>query len=282
MNQSIVFNLTPTGIVPTKTMTPHVPITTEEIVEQVGEAINQIGVTVLHLHARDKEGKPTSDMEIYGKIIETIRKQYPDLVICVSLSGRQVNEFERRSAPLMLTGNAKPDMGSLTTSSLNFVSQASLNAPDTVQRLAQRMKEFGIVPEIEVFDLGMINYTKYLIRKQLLEPPFYCNIILGNIAGAQPDLTQFGAMIGALPSDCYWSAGGIGEFQLRTNVIAISCGGGVRVGLEDNIYFDSAKTRLASNLDLLKRLKRIADEFERPIMSPVQFRQLMQIPRRSQ
>src|SRR3972149_746086 len=131
MNQSIVFNLTPTGIVPTKAMTPHVPITKEEIVEQVGEAIEEIGVTILHLHARDKDGKPTSDAETYGKIIEAIRKQHPDLVICVSLSGRQVSEFERRSAPLMLTGNAKPDMGSLTTSSLNFINQASLNAPDT-------------------------------------------------------------------------------------------------------------------------------------------------------
>lgn len=277
MNQ-VVLNLTPSGMVPSKALTPHVPITVTEITEQVHEAVETVGVTILHLHARDKDGKPTSDPDIYAKLIESIRSRHPDLVICVSLSGRHAVEIEKRSAPLFLASSLKPDMGSLTTSSLNFVTQASLNAPDTVQRLASMMRELNIVPEIEVFDLGMINYAKYLIRKQLIKPPFYFNIILGNIASAQMNPMTFGLMVNELPENSIWAVGGIGEYQLLANTFAIACGGGVRIGLEDNIFYDTGKTRLASNLDLLKRIKQLADIFERPIMAPNEFRKIMGLP----
>jgi len=233
---------------------------------------------MVHLHARDeKTGMPTYKGEVYRTIIEKIRKFSKELVICVSLSGRNFNEFEKRSEPLHLEGEAKPDMGSLTLSSLNFNRKESINSPDMIQSLAREMKKNGILPEFEAFDAGMINYAKYLERKGLVEPPHYFNLILGNIACAQADLLHTGVMIRDLPVNSFWSLGGVGNDQLMMNSLAILCGGGARVGLEDNIWFDKERTKLARNIDLIKRIHILAETHGRKIMSPRDLRRLLNL-----
>jgi len=277
MAENLIVNFTPTGMIPTKEMTPFVPVTVAEIVEDVHEAW-EIGITMVHLHARDAAtGKPTYKAQLYGDIIAGIRKFAPELVICVSLSGRDFQEFEKRAEPLQLDGALKPDMGSLTLSSLNFNKQASMNAPDMIQALAGAMKERGIKPELEAFDLGMINYARYLERKELLSPPHYFNLLLGNIACAQADLLHAGLMVRDLPPRSYWSLAGIGDSQLTMNSIAIVAGGGVRVGLEDNIWYDQSRTKLARNADLLKRIHFLAAAHERLMMPPSEFRSLFEL-----
>jgi uncharacterized protein (DUF849 family) len=274
---NLIINFTPTGMIPTKEMTPHVPISVNEIVEDVHEAL-EIGTTIVHLHARDKyTGKPTYEADVYEKIIEGIRKFSKDLVICVSLSGRTFGEFKKRAEPLQLEGNVKPDMGSLTLSSVNFNHQESVNSPDMIQALAGEMKRRGIVPELEAFDLGMINYAKYLQKKGLLEPPHYFNLLLGNIACAQADLVHLGIMVRDLPLDSYWSVAGIGNAQLMMNSIAVAVGGGVRVGLEDNIWYDRKRTKLARNADLIRRIHKVAEANEREIMPSSELRKLLNL-----
>lgn len=258
MSERFILNFTPTGMIPTKAMTPHVPILPAEIVTQVGEAV-ALGANMVHLHARQAaDGKPTYKKEIYAEIVAGVRAAHPDLVICLSTSGRDFPGFAERSECLQLTGALKPDMGSLTLSSLNFNAQASMNSPDMIKALAKTMQDHGIKPELEVFDLGMINYAHYLISKGLLSPPYYFNLILGNIACAQANLLSLGLMIKELPPESIWSVGGIGASQLKMNAIGLMDGGGVRVGLEDNIYFDAGRTRLATNGDLVKRVIDIA------------------------
>ena len=277
MTDNLIINFTPTGMIPTKSMTPHVPVSVEEIVEDVRKACD-IGITMVHLHARDSiSGEPTYHKEIYGDIIGGIREFAPDLVICVSLSGRNYKELEKRADPLFLKDGLKPDMGSLTLSSLNFNRTASMNAPSMVKDLARVMKENGIVPELEAFDVGMINYAKYLQNKGLLEPPFYFNLLLGNIACAQANLLHAGMMINELPENSLWSLAGIGNAQLKMNSVAIAMEGGVRVGIEDNIWFDTNRTKLASNTDLLKRVHVIAKANEREVMSPKELRTKMNL-----
>lgn len=263
----LVINFIPTGMVPTKAMNPYVPISVAEVVEQVHEAY-EIGITLVHLHARDGEdAAPTWKAEIYGHIFEGIRQYCPDLVLCASLSGRNYNVFEKRSEVLAL----RPDMGSLTLSSLNFVGQASTNSPDMIQQLALKMLEEGVHPEWEVFDLGMLHYGHYLVRKNILQPPYYINIISGNIAGIQTNLLELGAMLAQLPVGAIWAFGGIGQQQLAANTLAIASGGGVRIGLEDNLHFDASRKVLATNASLLHRVHEIAGIFERPLMSPAEF-----------
>ena len=180
-------------------------------------------------------------------------------MLCVSTSGRDFNEFEKRSEVLELKGELKPDFGSLTLSSLNFNKQASVNAPQMIKDLARKMLINKIRPEMEAFDLGMINYAKYLIRKELITPPYYFNLILGNIACAQADMLALGLMIRELPEGSIWSVGGIGDSQLGMNAMSLVAGGGIRVGLEDNIWFDKERTKLATNRDLVERILVIAE-----------------------
>lgn len=250
-------------MIPTKDMTPLVPISQAEIIEQVLEAAD-LGANMVHLHARNSvDGKPTYRKDVYAELIAGIRAKNKELVLCVSTSGRDFPGFEERSQCLDLEGDLKPDMGSLTLSSLNFNKQASLNAPEMIQALARKMMHYGIKPELEAFDLGMINYAHYLISKGLIEPPYYFNLILGNIACAQANLLSLGLMIKELPQNSVWSVGGIGDYQLKMNALGIVDGGGVRIGLEDNIYFDEERTQFASNADLIRRILRIAEAMGR-------------------
>ena len=268
----LIINFTPTGMIPTKAMTPHVPVDPDEIAADVHEAC-EIGITMVHLHAREAgSAEPTYKAEVYGRIIEKVRAFAPDLVICVSLSGRNFPELEKRSEPLQLTGDLKPDMGSLTLSSVNFNRTASVSEPETIQGLARIMKEKGILPELEAFDTGMVNYAKYLEHKGLLAAPHYFNLLLGNIACAQADLLHLGVMVRDLPAGSTWSVAGIGDAQLPMNAVGVASGGGVRVGLEDNIWYDRSRTRLARNADLVRRVHGLAEANERAVMAPATLR----------
>ena len=277
MRMNLILNFAPTGMIPTKQMTPHVPVSVAEIVEEVHRAV-ELGITMIHLHARDSQtGEPSYRADIYGEIIGGIRRFSADLVICVSLSGRLFNQFGKRAEVLSLEGACKPDMGSLTLSSVNFNHQASINEPALIKSLAAEMQSRGIMPELEAFDTGMVNYARYLASKNLIAPPYYFNLILGNVSCAQADLLHAGVMIRDLPEGSLWSLTGIGNWQLQMNTIGIAMRGGVRIGLEDNIWYDAERTRLASNYDLLERIHRLAQAFERSVMTPAEFRTRMQL-----
>lgn len=252
MSKKIIVNFCPTGMIPTKNMTSHVPVSVNEIVEQTQEAY-EVGISIVHLHARDKNEVPDYKTEVYRDIFEGIRRHCPGLIICGSTSGRLFSEFEKRSAVIEL----KPDMCSLTLSSLNFVQHASVNEPHTIQKLASKMADFGVKPELECFDLGMINYGNYLIKKGLIEGPFYWNLLFGNIAGFQADFVQMGAAVSAIPDGHHVALAGLGHYQLAVNTAAIAMGYGVRVGLEDNIWLDFKKTRKAKNTELLERVHKL-------------------------
>ncbi len=267
--QPLIINFAPTGIIPTKKHTPHVPISAQEIIEEVHQAY-EIGITIAHLHVRKLDGTPSSSRQDYGVVVEGIRKHCPDLVVCISLSGRNAPSFEQRSEALELY----PDMGSLTMSSLNFMNQASMNAPDMIQKLAQKMFDLGVSPEIECFDSGMINYANYLIKKNIIQAPFYFNILFGNIFNTQAEMAHIGLAIRDLPANAHWALGGLGESQLNTNMMAMANGGGVRIGIEDNIWYDAQRTQLATNRQFLQRIHTLANILERPLMSCKTFGEL--------
>jgi uncharacterized protein (DUF849 family) len=265
----LIVNFAPTGMVPTKSDTPYVPISPSEIVEQVLEACD-LGITIAHLHARDTDGQPTHRMEVYRQILEPLRQYRPDLVICVSLSGRRVQDFESRAEVLDLL----PDMGSLTLGSLNFKTSASMNPPAMIRQLAQRMNELGVHPELECFDSGMVHFSRQLASEGILSPPFYYNLLLGNAFTAPLDLLHAGLMVRELPPESHWAMAGLGKYQLAANAMAIAMGGGVRVGLEDNVWFDRRRSRKATNRELLMRIHELAAVHERPLMSSREFGEL--------
>ncbi|PKQ16484.1 MAG: 3-keto-5-aminohexanoate cleavage protein [Actinobacteria bacterium HGW-Actinobacteria-7] len=274
-----IINLAPVGMIPTKAMSEAVPITPAEIIDDVKWCV-PLGVSMVHLHARDAAGAPTPDGDVFARIIGGIRETHPDLVVTVTTSGRTYSEFEERSAALRLEGDLKPDMASLTLSSVNFNRTASMRSPDMIMRLAEAMQSKGIKPELEVFDLGMVNYAHYLIKKGLLEPPYFFNIILGNIAAAQARLHHLGIIVSELPDDSFYCVAGIGDAQLDMNALGLIMGNGARVGLEDNIWYDQARTVPASNASLVERVAGVARSLEREVATAQDVRGYLDLPSR--
>ena len=266
--------LAPTGMVPTRAMTPHVPLTPEAIARDVAAAA-RIGITSVHLHARDAEGEPTWEREVYAQIVGAVREAAPDVVINVSTSGRTWSELEKRADALALDGDLKPDLASLTLSSLNFIGGASVNAPEVVRGLARIMRERGIVPELEIFDLGMVNFAHVLRKEGLLPGQVVANLFFGNVAGMQATLPEVGLAVERLPEGALWSGAGLGDFQLTAQSLAVAAGGGVRVGLEDGIWFDRARTRLATNPMLVERVHELLEVHDRASMKPDELRAIL-------
>jgi len=154
--QPLIINLAPTGMVPMPHDNAAVPVTPEAIAADVA-ACRARGIAIAHLHARDERARPTWQPDMYAAVIREVRRRAPDVIVCASTSGRTFGAFEQRGAVLDLDDDVRPEMASLTLGSMNFPTQASVNEPSMICRLAARMQERGIVPEIEVFDLGMLD-----------------------------------------------------------------------------------------------------------------------------
>jgi 3-keto-5-aminohexanoate cleavage enzyme len=278
---ALIVNFCPTGMIPTKAMTPHVPITPAEVIDQACRAL-ELGVAIVHLHARELDGTPTYRGEIYEEMILGIRGHFSDAIICVSCSGRNFPAFEQRSEVLELTGLARPDLASLTLTTLDFPTGTSQNAPDMVLALGEKMVARGIKPELECFDFGMINAANMLINKGLLgEAPYYFNLLLGSRYSVPATARHLSNMIEDLPAQSLWSAAGIGLFQLPMNVLAIAMGGHCRVGLEDNIYHGFDRGELATNERLVERVALLSETFGRPLANSTQARALLGLRRLS-
>jgi 3-keto-5-aminohexanoate cleavage enzyme len=274
-NSSFPLSLCTTGMVPRKEQNPNVPISPSEISSQILEIYEEIGLTSVHIHARREDQSPAWERSYFERIIEGIRNSAPELVICVTTSGRDVTEFEKRSEVLEISGKLKPDMASLTLSSQNFLKTASMNSPQMVKDLLTKMLSMQIIPEFEAFDSGMVNVLNELIKEFDFKGRPVVNLLLGNYGGIQAGPLELGFLLERIPSNSIWSAGGIGKYQLPANALALSSAGGVRVGLEDNIYFDAQKTP-ATNYSLVKRVKEIGELLGREIMKPDEFRELIQ------
>lgn len=268
--EPLIINAALTGMVPMRKDSPHVPISPQEI---IADAIRcrDAGATILHLHAREPDGTPTYRREIYAEIFAGVREACPELLLSGSCSGRVFGELWQRSEVL----EEKPDYGSLTLGSLNFPTQASVNAPEMIKSLAVAMKQRGIRPELEIFDLGMADYATYLLDKGIIEGPLYANILLGSLGTANATADNLSAVIRALPGDTTWAATGVGRFQFFINSLAIALGGHVRVGLEDALFYDWDRRELATNAGLIDRVTRLARAAGREIATAAQARQML-------
>ncbi len=270
--EKLVITLAPTGMIPTKNQTENVPITPKEIAQDTYEAY-KLGASIVHIHARDEQGKPTSDKEVFKQIFAEIKRKCPKIIISATTSGRVTPQVEHRAEVLDLY----PDMASLTMGSLNFPQHPSVNSMETIKKLATIMKQRNIIPEIEIFEPGFINTAKYLAKKGYLKTPLYFCLLLGSLGSVPASLQDLTYLEKSLPENSNWSATGIGRFQTQINVASMLMGGHVRVGIEDSIYFNYPKKQLATNTELVKRIVRIAKELNREIASPDETRELLGI-----
>jgi len=272
----LIINAAITGMVPSKAENPHVPISPEEIAADARRCVDA-GASIVHLHARDEVGRATWRADIYREVLRQVRVACPEVILCVSTSGRNFKRFEERSAVLEIE-SPRPEMASLTLGSMNFARVESVNAPSMIQALAERMKERGIVPELEVFELGMAEYTGYLIKHGILRGPFYANILLGNLGTLSATRENLAMVVRALPAGCVWAGAGIGRYQELVNRMAVEMGGHVRVGLEDNLWMDERRTP-ASNAGLIERVVQFAREAGRQVATPAEARLMIGLNR---
>ena len=271
-----IINAALTGMVGQKIHNPNVPISVEEIVAD-SLRVAEEGASIVHLHARGPDGSPTWDPAPYRDIAAGIRAQRPDLVICMTTSGRLWSEPEKRGAVLRLEEALRPDMASLTLGSLNFPGQVSVNSAQTIEYLLKSMQEHGVRPEFEVFEPGMIHFADTLIDKGWLQPPFYFNLLLGNRGSANAHPSTLCFMVDQLPPGSVWAGAGIARSQFMVNRLALAMGGGARVGLEDNLYLDPERKTPATNAELVRRVARLARAMEREPATTSQVRAVLQL-----
>jgi len=270
----LIIELAPTGMIPTKSDNPHVPVTPEEIVRDALEAY-QLGASIVHVHARHRDGTPAYSRDIYEEIFSGIREQCPGMIICASTSGRTFRDLDKRAEVLGLN----PDMASLSLGTVNFLRSPSYNSIDEVMKMASLMRDRGIRPELEVFEPGFVNTAKYLLKKGFIVPPLHFNLMLGSLGSISADIRDLVYLVESLPEQSTWTAAGVGKFQLQVNAAAILMGGHVRVGLEDAIYYDHARRDHATNGQLVRRVIRLAGDLGREIASPGEARRILGLAR---
>jgi 3-keto-5-aminohexanoate cleavage enzyme len=260
-----------TGSLPRKEHNPAVPITLTEQLESTHEAF-EAGAALVHVHVRNDDGSPSSSPDKFAAFQEAIRPLCPGIIVQFSTGGRSGVGAERGGMLYL-----RPDMASLTTGSCNFPLRIYENPPELITDLAGKMREFDVKPEIEVFDLSMLYNALDYARAGAVGSPLHVQFVLGvkNALPVDRDILNFQvAKLHQLMPDATWVAAGIGKHQLEINRWALEMGGHCRTGLEDNVRWD--KTRLAaSNAELVKRLADLCGEYDRPVATPTEARQIL-------
>jgi len=268
--QKLIITVAPTGSLPTRRQTPHVPITPEEIVA-CGKRCEAAGASLIHVHVRNAaDESPSTDYGLFRETCDGLRSE-TDLIVQISTGGRAGMAYEQRCERLRL----RPEMASLTTGSVNFPNSVYENSPELIRRLARDMRDFGIKPEMEVFDVSMIQNALELVKDGLATAPLHFDFVLG-LKGALPATVEnLVHLRRCIPADATWSVAGIGVHQLPMNMMALVMGGHCRVGLEDNIYY--RRGELASNERLVERIVRLAREAGREVAEPAEARRILQL-----
>ena len=268
--EKLIITVAPTGSLPTKAMNPHVPVTPAEVIKDAYECF-KAGASIVHIHGRDKDQKPTHDVNFFAEVIQGIQSKC-NIIIQISTGGRAGQSYESRSPALALPGG---EMASLSTGSVNFPTSAYVNEPALIEYLAKDMLKNKLKPEVECFDVSMINNAVDLMNRGLIEAPLHFNFVMG-LKGAIPfSLKNYVHMMESIPAGATWNVSGVGPAQLSAIAPAIITGGHVRVGLEDNIYY--SKGILATNEQLVERVVRLAKELGRDVATPDEARKILHI-----
>ena len=267
-----------TGSRITRQTAPYIPITPEEIVQSALECWNA-GASVVHIHVRDpKTGAGSQDLELFGQVVKPLREK-TDLLLCLTTSGIPGKNLpiDERLSPLSL----RPELASFDAGSINLGGSVFINSPEFLEEAAGRMREAGVKPELEIFDLGMMMPCLRMREEGKLQDPLYFQFVMGTPWGAPATPKALLHLHEHLPADALWSAIGIGKGHLPIAMMAMAMGGHIRVGMEDNIYYTRG-TLAKSNAEFVERIVRIAGEYGRPVVGPEEARKILGVRRSRQ
>ncbi len=259
-----------------KEANPNLPITPDEIAQAAYDCW-QAGASIVHLHARDKAGKPTCDPQVYAEIVDKVKARCNVVTQVSTGAGPELSPEERIKAIEVDVEMASLNMGTMVRTRWNENS-FFLNTRPQIEDYAKVMLNKGIKPEMEVYGHSMMVDVENIIAKGLLKKPYYINFVLGmsHQGGLPAEPKHLLSLIEYLPADAIFNVSGVGPGQLPLTTLAMLLGGHSRVGMEDNVYY--TKGVLArSNAQLVERTIRLAKELGREVASPDEARQMLQI-----
>jgi len=271
--EKLIITAAITGSRISREATPHIPITPEEIAQSAIECW-KAGAAMVHIHVRDPQtGLGTQDVEIFRKVVDRVREK-TDLILCLTTSGipgRNLPTAERL-APLAL----KPEVASFDAGSINLGGSVFMNPPEFLEQAAEKMRAAGVKPELEIFDLGMLLTCLRMRGEGKLDEPLHFQLVLGTPWGAPATPKSLIYLHEYIPANATWSIIGIGKSHLPMSMMAMAMGGHIRVGMEDNIYYNRgvlAKT----NAQFVERIVRLAREYGREVATPAEARKILKL-----
>ena len=291
MNNEVIVTCAVTGAGDTLGKHPEVPVTPEQI-SNAAIAAAKAGASVAHIHVRDPEtGLGSRDVNLFKEVVERIRNSETDVVINLTagMGGDWVPSEENPSMPGLGTDmigpeerlahvkEIHPEICSLDCGTMNFGNgnEIYISPPGYLREMASMIQEWGVKPELEVFELGQIRFAKQMIKEGLINEPPMFQICLGIPWGAEQTVDSMKVMKDELPTNASWASFGIGRMQMPMAAAAVAMGGNVRVGLEDNLYLE--KGVLASNDQLVTRVIEIIQRMGSRVLSPQETRDKLKL-----
>ena len=291
MNNEVIVTCAVTGAGDTLGKHPEVPVTPEQI-SNAAIAAAKAGASVAHIHVRDPEtGLGSRDVNLFKEVVERIRNSETDVVINLTagMGGDWVPSEENPSMPgpgtdmigpeerLAHVKEIHPEICSLDCGTMNFGNgnEIYISPPGYLREMASMIQEWGVKPELEVFELGQIRFAKQMIKEGLINEPPMFQICLGIPWGAEQTVDSMKVMKDELPTNASWASFGIGRMQMPMAAAAVAMGGNVRVGLEDNLYLE--KGVLASNDQLVTRVIEIIQRMGSRVLSPKETRDKLKL-----
>lgn len=275
MARKVMITVAVSGSRPTKEMNPAVPYTPDEIIDAALESY-KAGAAIVHVHVRDpKTGVPVYRAELYKEVLEGIRRKC-DMIVNLTTSGlflageKEEEGIARRLQPVLL----KPELCSFDLGSMNFHDRVFVNPPKWAEAATRTMRENGVKPEIEVFDVGHIYQALDLIKRGLIDPPPYFQLCMGVRWGMEGTAENLVFMKSKLPSEAVWSALGVARAQLPMITMATIMGGNVRVGFEDNLFLKQG-VLAASNAQLVEMAKDMVERLGYEVAKPGEARRIL-------
>jgi 3-keto-5-aminohexanoate cleavage enzyme len=265
--EPLILTCAPVGAEVTPDQTPYLPYTPAKLAE-TAKAVREAGGSIIHVHCRTDTGANTHDVERFRQAFDAIRST-SDLIVQFSTGGAIGMTPEERASVLQL----RPEMATLTCGTVNFGDDIFENSFPIMRGILAKMHQYGVRPELEIFDKGHLANARRLAKEGLLKFPQHVDFVLGVPGGMEATVANLVDLVEDLPEGCTWSVAGIGRQQLPMAMAAIAMGGHVRVGLEDNLYY--SKGRLARNEELVARVARIAEEAGRPVATPDEAREIL-------
>jgi uncharacterized protein (DUF849 family) len=284
LDDPVILTCSISGAIANRDQCPAIPYTPEEYAAEAVRIVDE-GGAMIHVHARTPDGVPSYEIEDFRAITEAIRAAVDDVIVNYSTGAIGV-ALDKRVAYLR---ELRPDVAALNMGSMNYAKYSAkrkefvfdtvfLNPFDEIIAFLEVMSELGIRPEHECFDTGHIGSLAPLVDMGVLEEPLHVSCVMGVLGGVPPTPRNLAAMADNVPDGSHWGLIGIGRRQWLLVAAALTLGGSVRVGLEDNFYLPDG-TMARSNGELIARARRMAEDVGRSTATVAQAREMLGVPR---